>query len=88
MINETVIKIKTDWTLADLDALIGGEQAGGQHERRGFTMRELQASTGKSQETITKRLLALKAAGKLSTGKEYREGIDGQMHVTTVYYIG
>lgn len=87
MVSETVVTIKTDLTLADLDALIGGNSEN-QHERRGFTMRELQASTGKSQETVTKRLLALKAIGKLSTGREYREGIDGQMHLATVYYIG
>lgn len=87
MVNETVVEVKTDWTLADLDALIDSKQSD-TTGRSGFTMRELQASTGKSQETITKRLLALKASGKLSTGKEYREGIDGQMHVATVYYIG
>lgn len=80
------IEIKTDWTLADLDELIQGRQIDGQP--RGVTMRELIASSGSSRETLTDRLLKLKAVGKLKTGKEYREGVDGVMHLATVYYIG
>lgn len=81
-----VREVAGNWSLADLDALIGGEQT--EHKQGGVTMRELLESTGKCSEVITTRLHRLKAAGKLSVGREYREGIDGLMHVTTVYYIG
>ena len=79
------VETRTTWTLADLDASVRGDTTGG--ASGGVTMRELCQQTGSSPCTVTDRLYKLKATGKLHTAKERREGLDGKLHLTTVYYI-
>lgn len=82
------VEVSAGLTLADLDALISGNEQPENSGPRGYSMNELMDSTGSCQQVIQARLRKLKAVGKLRVGIERREGIDGRMHPVPVYFIG
>lgn len=82
------IVVSAGLTLADIDALLAGEEPQQADGPKGYSMNELMDSTGSCQQVIQSRLRKLKAAGKLRVGTERREGIDGRMHPVPVYFIG
>lgn len=82
------VEVNAGLTLADLDALLAGDEPRQTDGPKGYSMNELMDSTGSCQQVIQMRLRKLKAAGKLHVGTERREGIDGRMHPVPVYFIG
>lgn len=52
-----------------------------------MTLNEIMEASGKGRDAVGSRLRALKLKGLLTTGEELREGIDGRMHRTVVYFI-
>jgi len=85
-IKETVVDVGL--TLADIDALLAGDEPQQRDGPKCYSMDELMRSTGNCHSVLKKRLRRLKEVGKLTVVLEQREGIDGRMHPVPVYVIG
>jgi len=82
-IKETMVRL----TLEDLDKLTQNSEPPQGDGQVGYSMHDLMVTTGCSQATIRTRLRKLKEQGRLSIGREKRDGIDGFGHWVTIYYI-
>ncbi len=82
-IKETVVRL----TLEDLDRLVLSSEPPKSDKEQGYSLHDLMEMTGCGPSTIRVRLRRLKEQGKLSIGREKREGIDGFGHWVVIYYI-